>query len=161
MSKVTKYPKYKEEAYSRLNKLFRGILKESGFYTQHPELESDGLVFSHDPSEDLRNQMSVSVRGITLLKVNSKDISYNIPRGIRLRLTSEERKLLTDNLLTLMGVGEYNTVLNYTGGDLHSWYISSEICRFVGTNGDVYINSKSYRPQIIGRLPKKEKNNGI
>jgi len=63
MEKVTKYPKYKQEAYSRLDKMFKGILNESGFYAQHLELESDGLVFSYDPRENIKHQISVSSRG--------------------------------------------------------------------------------------------------
>jgi len=155
MSKVTKYPKYKQEAYSRLDKLFKGILKESGFYTQHPELESDGLVFSHDPSENIKGEITVSVRGTNLLKIYGKELIYFIPRGIRLSLTNEERKLVVENITTLFSVGQHKTITNYIG-DLHSWSISSETCRFCGIHGYTYINSKSYRPQIIGRLPKKE-----
>ena len=79
MSKVTKYPKYKEEAYSRLDKLFKGILTESGFYSQHPELESEGLVFSHDPNENIKGGISVSVRGTNLLKLHGKELIYSIP----------------------------------------------------------------------------------
>ena len=155
MGKVTKYPKYKQEAYSRLNKLFKGILKESGFYTQHPELESDGLVFSHDPNENIKGDITVSIRGTNLLKIYGKELIYFIPRGIRLSLTNEERKLVVENITTLFSVGQHKTITNYIG-DLHSWSISSETCRFCGIHGSTYINSKSYRPQIIGRLPKKE-----
>ena len=155
MSKVTKYPKYKQEAYSRLDKLFKGILKESGFYTQHPELESEGLVFSHDPSENLEGEITVSVRGTNLLKVRGKDLIYSIPRCVRLDLNEKERKLVVESVITLFSVGQYKSVMNYIG-DVYSWYISSEICRFCNIYGDTYINSKSYRPQIIGRLPKKE-----
>lgn len=154
MSKVTKYPKYKQEAYSRLNKLFKGILKESGFYTQHPELESDGLVFSHDPSENLEGEITVSVRGTNLLKIHGKDLIYSIPRGIRLGLNEKERKLVVDSVISLFSVGQYKSVINYIG-DVYSWYISSEICRFCNIYGDTYINSKSYRPQIVGKLPRK------
>lgn len=156
MSKVTKYPKYKQEAYSRLDKLFKGILKESGFYTQHPELESDGLVFSHDPSENIKGEITVSVRGTNLLKIYGKELIYFIPRGIRISLTNEERKLVVENITTLFSVGQHKTITNYIG-DLHSWSISSETCRFCGIHGSTYINSKSYRPQIIGRLPKRSK----
>lgn len=156
MSKVTKYPKYKQEAYSRLDKLFKGILKESGFYTQHPELESDGLVFSHDPNENLEGEVTVSVRGTNLLKVRGKDLIYSIPSGIRLGLNEKERKLVVESVITLFSVGQYKSVINYIG-DVYSWYISSEICRFCNIYGDTYINSKSYRPQIIGRLPKRSK----
>lgn len=155
MEKVTKYPKYKQEAYSRLDKLFKGILNESGFYTQHPELASDGLVFSHDPSENLEGEITVSIRGTNLLKVRGKDLIYPIPRGIRLDLNEKEHKLVVDSVISLFSVGQYKSVINYIG-DVYSWYISSEICRFCNIYGDTYINSKSYRPQIIGRLPKKE-----
>lgn len=155
MGKVTKYPKYKQEAYSRLNKLFKGILKESGFYTQHPELESDGLVFSHDPSENIEGEITVPIRGTNLLKIRGKDLIYSIPGGIRLSLTNEERQLVVESMVKIFSVGQYKSVINYIG-DVYSWYISSEICRFCNIYGDTYINSKSYRPQIIGRLPKKE-----
>lgn len=155
MSKVTKYPKYKQEAYSRLNKLFKGILNEIGFYTQHPELESDGLVFSHDPSENIKGEITVSVRGTNLLKIYGKELIYFIPRGIRLNLTNEERKLVVENITTLFSVGQHKTITNYIG-DLHSWSISSETCRFCGIHGSTYINSKSYRPQIVGKLPRKD-----
>lgn len=156
MGKVTKYPKYKQEAYSRLDKLFKGILKESGFYTQHPELASDGLVFSHDPSENLEGEITVSIRGTNLLKIRGKDLIYSIPRGIRLGLNEKERKLVVESVITLFSVGQYKSVINYIG-DVYSWYISSETCRFCGIHGSTYINSKSYRPQIIGRLPKRSK----
>ena len=155
MRKVTKYPKYKQEAYSRLDKLFKGILKESGFYTQHPELESEGLVFSHDPDENLEGEITVSIRGTNLLKVRGKDLIYSIPRGIRPGLTDKERQLVVESMVKLFSVGRYDSVINYIG-DVHSWYISSEICRFCNIYGGTYINSKSYHPQIIGRLPKKE-----
>lgn len=157
MSKVTKYPKYKQEAYSRLDELFKGILKESGFYSQHPELESEGLVFSHDPSENIKGEISVSTRGTNLLKLHGKEIIYSIPRGIRLSLTSEERQVVVENVNILFSIGKYSNVIKYIG-DLHSWYVSSEICRFCGVYGETYINSKSYRPQLVAQFPKKPNN---
>ena len=157
MSKVTKYPKYKEEAYSRLDKLFKGILNGSGFYTQHPELESEGLVFSHDPNENIKGEISVSARGTNLLKLHGKEIIYSIPRGIRLSLTSEERQVVVENVNILFSIGKYSNVIKYIG-DLHSWYVSSEICRFCGVYGETYINSKSYRPQLVAQFPKKPNN---
>lgn len=157
MGKVTKYPKYKEEAYSRLDKLFKGILNESGFYTQHPELDSEGLVFSHDPNENIKGEISVSARGTNLLKLHGKEIIYSIPRGIRLSLTSEERQVVVENVNILFSIGKYSNVIKYIG-DLHSWYVSSEICRFCGVYGETYINSKSYRPQLVAQFPKKPNN---
>lgn len=157
MSKVTKYPKYKQEAYSRLDKMFKDILKESGFYTQHLELESEGLVFSYDPKENIKHQISVSVRGTTLIKVCKGELIYSIPNGIRLSLTKDERILLTKSLNTLMSVGKYKYVFNYIG-TVSNWYISSEICRFCNIHGVTYINSKSYRPQLIAQFPKKRNN---
>lgn len=157
MGKVTKYPKYKQEAYSRLDKLFKGILTESGFYTQHPELESEGLVFSYDPKENIKHQISVSVRGTTLIKVCKGELIYSIPNGIRLSLTKDERILLTKSLNTLMSVGKYKYVFNYIG-TVSNWYISSEICRFCNIYGNTYINSKSYSPQLIAQFPKKRNN---
>lgn len=50
---VKPYYKYKQEAYSKLNTLFKGILREWGFYHQYPALESEGLVFSYESSENL------------------------------------------------------------------------------------------------------------
>ena len=157
MGKVTKYPKYKQEAYSRLDKLFKGILNESGFYSQHPELESEGLVFSYDPKENIKHQISVSVRGTTLIKVCKGELIYSIPNGIRLSLTKDERLLLTKSLNTLMSVGKYKYVFNYIG-TVSNWYISSEICRFCNIYGNTYINSKSYSPQLIAQFPKKRNN---
>lgn len=153
MEKVTKYPKYKQEAYARLDKLFKGILKESGFYTQHPELESDGLVFSYDPKENIKHQISISVRGTTLIKVCKGDLIYNIPNGIRLRLTKEESISLTKSLNTLMSVGKNKYVFSYIG-TVSNWYISSEICRFCNIYEDTYINSKSYKPSIVAKTLK-------
>lgn len=153
MGKVTKYPKYKQEAYSRLDKMFKGILKESGFYTRHPELEYEGLVISYDPKENIKHQISVSVRGTTLIKVCKGELIYSIPNGIRLSLTKDERILLTKSLETLMSVGKYKYVFNYIG-TVSNWYISSEICRFCSIYGDTYLNSKSYRPQLVANLKK-------
>lgn len=157
MGKVTKYPKYKQEAYSRLDKMFKDILKESGFYTQHPELDSEGLVFSYDPKENIKHQISVSVRGTTLIKVCKGELIYSIPNGIRLSLTKDERILLTKSLNTLMSVGKYKYVFNYIG-TVSNWYISSEICRFCNIYGNTYINSKSYSHQLIAQFPKKRNN---
>lgn len=157
MGKVSKYPKYKQEAYSRLDKLFKDILTESGFYSQHPELESEGLVFSHDPNENLEGEITVSVRGTNLLKVRGKDLIYSIPRGIRLGLNEKERKLVVEYVITLFSVGQYKSVIDYIG-DVYSWYISSEICRFCNIYGNTYINSKSYSPQLIAQFPKKRNN---
>lgn len=153
MGKVTKYPKYKQEAYSRLDKMFKDILNESGFYTQHPEFESEGLVFSHDPSENINGEFSVSIKGTNLLKVYGKELIYSIPRGIRLGLTDKERQLVVGSMTKLFNAGTYMTVTNYVG-DLHSWYISSEICRFCGIHGNTYINSKSYKPEIKNKSVK-------
>lgn len=157
ISKVTKYPKYKQEAYSSLDRVFKDILKESGFYTQNPELESEGLVFSYDPKENIKHQISVSVRGTTLIKVCKGELIYSIPNGIRLSLTKDERILLTKSLETLMSVGKYKYVFNYIG-TVSNWYISSEICRFCNIYGNTYINSKSYSPQLIAQFPKKRNN---
>ena len=154
MGKVTKYPRYKQVAYSRLDKLVKSILTESGFYSQHPELESEGLVFSYDPKENIKHQISVSIRGTTLIKVCKGELVYSIPNGIRLSLTKEERILLTNSIETLMSVGKYKYVFSYIG-TLSNWYISSEICRFCNIYGDTYINSKSYSPQLIAQFPKK------
>lgn len=156
MGKVTKYPEYKEEAYSRLDKLFKGILTESGFYTQHPELESEGLVFSHDPSENIKGEIFVSVRGTNLLKLHGKEIVYSIPRGIRLALTREECQVVVENVNIFFSIGKYSNVTKYIG-DLHSWYVSSEICRFCGVYSETYINSKSYSPQLVAQFPRKGK----
>jgi len=153
MGKVTKYPKYKQEAYARLDKLFKGILKESGFYTQHPELESEGLVFSHDPNENLEGEITVSIRGTNILKVRGKDLIYSIPRGVRLDLNDKERQLVVGSMIKLFNAGQYNTVINYIG-DVYSWYISSEICRFCNIYGDTYINSKSYNPGTVNKTTK-------
>lgn len=153
MGKVTKYPKYKQEAYSRLVKLFKGILEETEFYTKRPELKSDGLVFSYDPSDNINGQFTVSVRGITLLKVHGRELKYSIPNGIRSNLSREERQLVVKNLNTIFSVGQYMTVNNYIG-DLRTWYISSEICRFCSIFGDTYINSKSYKPTIVAKTIK-------
>lgn len=112
------------------------------------------MVFSHDSSENLEGEVTVSIRGTNLLKIRGKDLIYSIPRGIRLGLTDKERKLVAENIITLFSVGQYKSVINYIG-DVHSWYISSEICRFCSIYGDTYINSKSYSPQLIAQFPKK------
>lgn len=152
MEKVTKYPKYKQEAYSRLDRMFKGILKESGFYTQHPEFKSEGLVFSYDPKENIKHQILVSIRGTTLIKVCKGELTYSIPNGIRLSLTKDERILLTKSLETMMRAGN-KYVFTYLG-TLKDWYISSEICRFCNIYGDTYINSKSYNPRVVNKTTK-------
>ena len=113
------------------------------------------MVFSHDPSENINAEFTVSVRGTNLIKVHGNELNYSIPRGIRLGLTNEERQLVVESMVKIFSVGRYDSVINYIG-DVHSWYISSETCRFCGIYGSTYINTKSYHPQIIGRLPKKE-----
>ncbi len=114
-------------------------------------------MFSHDPSENIEGEISVSIRGTNLLKVFGNDLVYSIPRGIRLGLNAKERKLVAENIITLFSVGQYKSVINYIG-DVHSWYISSEICRFCGVYGETYINSKSYHPQLVAQFPKKPNN---
>lgn len=114
-------------------------------------------MFSHDPNENIKGEISVSVRGTNLLKLQGKEIIYSIPRGIRLSLTSEERQVVVENVNILFSIGKYSNVIKYIG-DLHSWYVSSEICRFCGVYGETYINSKSYHPQLVAQFPKKPNN---
>lgn len=150
MEKVVKYPKYKEQAYLRLDKLFKGVLDECGFYSNQSELRSEGLVFSYKLGENLKG-MSVTLRGTTLIRVEGGDIVYSICKNLRLQLTPEEKQAISDDLLILMSVGDSKSVFRYTGKP-RSWCISSKECKFIGTWG-TYINTKDFRPKPL--LPPK------
>ena len=160
---VKPYYKYKQEAYSKLNTLFKGILREWGFYHQYPSLESEGLVFRYESSENLKTyeksealfgydlgegldcQVSVSVRGMTLLTFKGKDILYGTPNGGRSSLTEKELKIVRKCLTDLYRTG--GTVLDTVAHNfvyrLHSWYISPDICKFCSIRGEIYSFSKS------------------
>lgn len=160
---VKPYYKYKQEAYSKLNALFKGILRDWGFYHQYPALESEGLVFTYESSENLENmrkseallgydpgegldcQVSVSVRGTTLLTFKGNNILYGTPNGGRSSLTEKELKVVRKCLTDLYKTGRtaLDTVSNSFVYRLHSWYISPNICKFCSIRGETYSFIKS------------------
>ena len=154
---VKPYYKYKQEAYSKLNALFTGILRDWGFYHQYPALESEGLVFryesseksktlfGYDPGEGLDCQVSVSVRGTTLLTFKGNSILYGTPNGGRSSLTEKELKVVRKCLTDLYKTGrtDLDTVSHSFVYRLHSWYLSPNICKFCSIRGETYSFIKS------------------
>ena len=152
------YYKYKQDAYSKLNGLFKGILRDCGFYSQYPELESEGLVFSYTSKEDLKSmprssalfgydpgmgvdcQIVVSVRNKALLEFKEKGIFYRIPNGTRLTLTDKEaglvRKCLTE--LYRSGSDDLDTAPSSFVYRLQSWYFSPDVLKFCSIRGETY-----------------------
>ncbi len=159
---VKPYYKYKQEAYSKLNGLFNGILKDCGFYVQYPELESEGLVFSYKSKEDLKSmphssalfgydpgmgldcQIAVSVRNKILLEFKESNIFYRIPNGTRLNLTDKElgvvRKCLTE--LYKSGSSGLDTAPSSFVYRLQSWYFSPDVLKFCSIRNEIYLYSK-------------------
>ena len=154
---VKPYYKYKQEAYSKLNALFKGILRDWGFYHQYPALESEGLVFryesgeksktlfGYDPGEGLDCQVSVSVRGTTLLTFKGNNILYGTPSGGRSSLKEKELKVVRKCLADLYKTGRtaLDTVSHSFVYRLHSWYLSPNICKFCSIRGETYSFIKS------------------
>lgn len=129
---------YKRVAYSRLNKLFNKVLKDCALPLNDEELSKNSLVFSHDPSDNVDSQFTVSLRGITLLKVKGRYIEYRIPtRGSKTYFSEEEYSLIRNCFKELFRIGSSTVESCY--GRLHDWRISRDMCRFVSYIGNVCI----------------------
>lgn len=53
---------YKRVAYSRLSRLFKELLEDCILPTNCGDLSENSLVFSHDPSDNVDGQFTVSLR---------------------------------------------------------------------------------------------------
>lgn len=129
---------YKKVAYSRLNRLFQEILKDCILPTNCGDLAENSLVFSHDPSDNVDGQFTISFRGITLLKVKGRYIEYRIPtRGGKTYFSENEYNLMRNCFKELFRIGSSTVESCY--GRLHDWRISRDMCRFVSYIGNVCI----------------------
>ena len=129
---------YKKVAYSRLNRLFQEILKDCVLPLNSEDLSKNSLVFSHDPSDNVDGQFTVSLRGITLLKVKGRYIEYRIPtRGNKTYFSEEEYALMRNCFKEIFRIGSSTVESCY--GRLHDWRISRDMFRFVSYIGNVCI----------------------
>ena len=129
---------YKQVAYSRLNKLFNKVLKDCALPFNDEELSKNSLVFSHDPNDNVDGQFTISLRGITLLKVKGRYIEYRVPtRESKTYFSEEEYSLIRNCFKELFRIGSSTVESCY--GRLHDWRISRDMCRFVSYIGNVCI----------------------
>ena len=129
---------YKKVAYSRLNRVIQEILKDCVLPLNSEDLSKNSLVFSHDPSDNVDGQFTVSLRGITLLKVKGRYIEYRIPtRGSKTYFSEEEYSLMRNCFKEIFRIGSSTVESCY--GRLHDWHISKNMFRFVSYIGNVCI----------------------
>ena len=143
---VKPYYKYKQEAYNNLSQLGNSLLKEFGFYKQHPEYSEDDLVVHHDPSSRSgsvsfsfsKDDMSTRLWAFTL-EPNFCIRKASFLEG-RNRLTLGESQIVSKNVIACFRAGTDSTVVKKLGSAIIYWYVSKDKCYFRSANGAAYIN---------------------
>ena len=118
---VKPYYKYKQEAYNNLKQLGNSLLKEFGFYKQHPEYSEDDLVIHHDPSSRSgtvsfsfsKDDMSTRLWAFTL-EPNFRIRKASFLEG-RTKLTLEESQLVSESVIACFKTGSNSTVVKKLG----------------------------------------------
>lgn len=139
------YPKYKQEAFNKIEKVILGLLKEADFFTMYPWLAEDPrVVLSYKEEnfpkerENARGGMvegfDVSVGGVSILCLRGKDVlSF---RNFRKELTEKEYSTVYTNLKVLHQFpGERGTMIESKIGRVVQYDIANHASEFIGQFG--------------------------
>ena len=142
------YPKYKQEAFSKIEQVILGLLKETDFFTMYPRLAEDPRVILSYKEENFPkecenarggvvNAFDVSVGGVSILCLRGKDVlSF---RNFRKELTDKEYSTVYTNLRVLHQFpGERGTMLESKIGRVVNYNIASHASEFIGQFGNTH-----------------------
>lgn len=142
------YPKYKQEAFNKIEKVILGLLNEADFFTMYPRLAEDPrVVLSYKEEsfpkerEEARggvvNAFDVSVGGVSILCLRGKDVfSF---RNFRKELTEKEYTTVYDNLRVLHQFpGEKGAMLESKIGRVVKYDIANHASEFIGQFGNTH-----------------------
>jgi len=142
------YPKYKQEAFNKIEKVILKLLKEADFFTMYPRFADDSkVVLSYREKsfqkecENARggvvNAFDVSVGGVSILCLRGRDIlSF---RNFRKELTEKEYTTVYNNLRVLHQFpGEKGAMLESKIGRVVKYNIASHASEFIGQFGNTY-----------------------
>lgn len=140
------YPKYKQEAFNKIEKVILGLLKETDFFTMFPRLAEDPRVVLSYKEENFPkerenarggvvNAFDVSVGGVSILCLRGKDVlSF---RNFRKELTEKEYTTVYNNLRVLHQFpGEKGAMLESKIGRVVKYDIANHASEFIGQFGD-------------------------
>lgn len=140
------YPKYKQEAFSKIEQVILGLLKETDFFTMYPRLAEDPRVVLSYKEENFPkerenarggvvNAFDVSVGGVSILCLRGKDVlSF---RNFRKELTEKEYSTVYTNLKVLhQSPGERGTMIESKIGRVVQYDIANYASEFIGQFGD-------------------------
>lgn len=142
------YPKYKQEAFSKIEQVILGLLKETDFFTMYPRLAEDPRVILSYKEENFPkecenarggvvNAFDVSVGGVSILCLRGKDVlSF---RNFRKELTDKEYSTVYTNLGVLHQFpGERGTMLESKIGRVVKYDIANHASEFIGQFGNTH-----------------------
>ena len=143
---VKPYYKYKQEAYNNLNQLGKALLKEFGFYKQHPEyLEDDLVIYNNSSSRSGTISFCFNRNGWdTRLWVFTLEPNFCVRKASflegRTKLTIDEAQTISKNVIACFKTGSNSTIVKKLGSAITSWYLSKDECHFSTIDGATYIN---------------------
>jgi hypothetical protein len=148
---VKAYPKYKLEAFNKIESVVLGLLKEANFFDLYPFLENEPRVvltynevdFSKE-KEEARGGMvkgfNVFVGGSFLFTLKGKEL--HTTSKLRKRLSDKESNTIYNNLRILHQFpGEKGTMIESKIGRIVKYSISNHDNAFIGQFGDTYDES--------------------
>lgn len=137
------YYKYKREAYNKLNRFGKSILKRVGFYENNADLRGVDLRFGSVTEGDT-GLLSYYLEDRWVFNLNC-DGSFTFSPHICLSAGRYESflvsyfELVNKNLGLLFKDGS-GTVVKALGDNVSEWYVSSDQCVFHAFSGAVFIN---------------------
>ena len=148
---VKAYPKYKQEAFNKIEGVIVGLLREAGFFDLYPFLENEPRVVLTYEEVDFRKEKEearggmvegfhVFVGGSFLFTLKGKEL-HTINK-LRKRLSDKESNTIYNNLRVLHQFpGEKGTMLESKIGRIVKYSISNHDNAFIGQFGDTYDES--------------------
>lgn len=148
---VKAYPKYRQEAFHKIEGVIVGLLKEANFFKVYPFLENEPRVVLTYEEIDFKREVQearggmvkgfrIFVGGSYWFTLKDRDIrSINIRRK---ELTDKEYDTIYKNLEILHQFpGEKGTMLESKIGRIVKYSISNHSNAFIGQFGDTYDES--------------------
>lgn len=142
------YPKYKQEAFNKIEKVILELLKEADFFTMYPRLAEDSRVVLSYREENFPkerenarggvvNAFDVSVGGVSILCLKGRKVlSF---KNFRKELTDKEYSTVYTNLRVLHQFpGEKGAMLESKIGRVVKYNIASHASEFIGQFGNTH-----------------------
>lgn len=142
------YPKYKQEAFNKIEKVILGLLNEADFFTMYPWLVEDPRVVLSYKEENFPkerenarggvvNAFDVSVGGVSILCLRGRNVlSF---KNFRKELTDKEYSTVYTNLRVLHQFpGERGTMLESKIGRVVKYDIANHASEFIGQFGNTH-----------------------